>query len=97
MRAPGATWDCSVGNGDLIEAEEKPAELCGGGLRGTAAQWPWAVRTWGEAATVVERRGAVPGREVREPVGLEWPWAEGLSPGSIGLLRGEQGVGAGCG
>ena len=31
MRAPGATWDCSVGNGDLSEAEEKPAELCGGG------------------------------------------------------------------
>lgn len=54
---------------------------------------------------MVQRRGAMPGGEVREPVGLEWPvmaeqgWprAEGLSPGSIGLLRGEQGAGAGCG
>ena len=37
MRAPGATWDCSVGIGDLSETEEKPSELCGrvcvGGLR----------------------------------------------------------------
>ena len=46
---------------------------------------------------MVERCGALQGQEVREPVGLEWPWAEGLSPGSIRLLRGEQGAGAGCG
>lgn len=53
---------------------------------------------------MVERCGALQGQEVRESVGLEWPWAEGLSPGSIGLspgsfrlLRGEQGAGAGCG